>query len=136
MIVLTTVPAVPGMLVARSNVLCTANLPVASSGRWLPPPPLPPLPSPLPSPPGMSGEEVPPQAAVVPSARARARARLFVVFMVILRRGLLSTGCAAHVPPDRRWKPERPRTVGARMADRLARDSRFLGASWPDQWLH
>jgi len=31
---------------------------------------------------------------------------------------------------------EWPRTVASLMADRLARAGRFLGASWPDQWLH
>src|ERR1051325_4813604 len=90
MIVLTTAPAVPGMLVARSNVLCTVYVPVASSGLvggWLLPPP--------PSSPPMS-EEPGPQAAVALSASEATRARRVVVIMVFSRRGLLPSAlCSA-----------------------------------------
>src|SRR5690349_8681751 len=92
MIVLTTAPAVPGMLVARSNVLCTVYVPVASSGLfggWLLPPP------PPPSSPPMS-EEPGPQAAVALSASEATRARRVVVIMVFSRRGLLPSAlCSA-----------------------------------------
>src|SRR6185369_11454448 len=93
MIVLTTAPAVPGMLVARSNVLCTVYVPVASSGLvggWLLP-----LPPPPPSSPPMS-EGPGPQAAVALSASEATRARRVVVIMVFSRRGLLPSAlCSA-----------------------------------------
>src|SRR5512140_1275096 len=119
MIVLMTLPAVPGMFVARSNVLCMAYLPVASSGFfWLPPPV---LPSPVPSSsPAMDGSAALQPAAVVPSARARARARLFVVFMVIFSgedccRASVQRMCHGSRPRDQSDLAQ----LNGRLADRL-----------------
>src|SRR4051812_12500062 len=62
-----------------------------------PPPPPPSSPPPL-SPPGMAAGSPAQPTVVAPRTSERTRARLFVVFMVILRRGLLRSPCAAHVP--------------------------------------
>src|SRR4051812_34646141 len=102
MIVLTTVPAVPGMLLARSNVLCIVYVPVGSSGlgELSPPPPPPPPPSP---PPIWDGSELQP-AAVAPSARARAKVRRVVAIMVILPARVasrrLGSACATAPPAE------------------------------------